>query len=177
MSTVRNDMGFWGGQVAHVGLAFVAVAIATTSVLAIRTEVPLTIGQTAVVDDYCFGYIEPFTRTEPERNVQGVRVAILDRSCSETRVVLEPRLHEYPKFGQVIATPQVWTTWIDDVYLTIAAMDETGIRLKVLIFPLQWLLWVGGLTIVAGGVLALGRKSRRPSQASRSRDEQESADV
>ncbi|MEA2023370.1 MAG: cytochrome c-type biogenesis CcmF C-terminal domain-containing protein [Actinomycetota bacterium] len=177
VSTVRNDMGFWGGQVAHVGLAFVAVAIATTSVLAIRTEVPLTVGQTAVVDAYCIGYIEPFTRAEPERNVQGARVAILDRSCSDTRVVLEPRLHEYPKFGQVIATPQVWTTWIDDVYLTIAAMDDNGIRLKVMIFPLQWLLWVGGLTIVAGGVLALGRRSRKPSQTSRPRDEQERADV
>lgn len=91
--------------------------------------------------------------------------------------MLEPRLHEYPKFGQVIATPQVWTTWIDDVYLTIAAMDETGIRLKVLVFPLQWLLWVGGLTIVAGGVLALGRKPRRRSAASKQREDQERADV
>jgi len=77
----------------------------------------------------------------------------------------------------VIATPQVWTTWIDDVYLTIAAMDENGIRLKVLVFPLQWLLWVGGLTIVAGGVLALGRKPRRPSRTSKASDEQEHADV
>ena len=176
-STIRNDMGFWGGQLAHIGLAFVAVAIATTSVLAIRTEVPLTVGETVVVDDYCFGYIESFNRVEPERNVQGVRIAVLDRSCSDTRVVLEPRLHEYPKFGQVIATPHVWTTSIDDVYLTIAAMDEAGIRLKVMIFPLQWLLWVGGLTIVAGGVLALGRRSRGSSRPSRSRHDEERADV
>ncbi len=91
--------------------------------------------------------------------------------------VMEPRLHEYPKFGQVIATPQVWTTWIDDVYLTIAALDEDGIRLKVLLFPLQWLLWVGGLTIVAGGVLALGRKSRRTSATSKQSDEREHADA
>ncbi|MEA2010719.1 MAG: cytochrome c-type biogenesis CcmF C-terminal domain-containing protein [Actinomycetota bacterium] len=177
LSTIRNDMGFWGGQLAHVGLALAAVAIATTSVLAIRTEVPLTVGETVVVDDYCLGYIEPFSRIEPERNVQGARVAILDGSCQDTKVVLEPRLHEYPKFGQVIATPQVWTSWIDDVYLTIAAMDDTGIRLKVLIFPLQWLLWVGGLTIVAGGVLSLGRKSRRPSRRPRVSDEEERADV
>jgi len=177
LSTIRNDMGFWGGQLSHVGLAFVAVAIATTSVLAIRTEVPLTVGETAVVDGYCIGYIEPFSRVEPERNVQGARVAILDSSCENTRVVLEPRLHEYPKFGQVIATPQVWTTWVDDVYLTIAAMDDTGIRLKVLIFPLQWLLWVGGLTIVAGGVLALGRKSRKPSRSAKTADKEASIDV
>jgi cytochrome c biogenesis factor len=56
-------------------------------------------------------------------------------------------------------------------------LDEDGIRLKVLIFPLQWLLWVGGLTIVAGGVLALGRKPRRTPPTSKPSDEREHADV
>ena len=177
LATVRNDMGYWGGQVAHIGVALAAVAIATTSVLAIRTEVPLVVGQTAVVDDYCVEYLEPFSRVEPERNVVGARIAVMDAACSDVKTVMEPRLHEYPKFGQVIATPQVWTTWIDDVYLTVAALDEDGVRLKVLIFPLQWLLWVGGLTIVAGGVLALGRKPRRTAATSKQGDEREHADA
>jgi cytochrome c-type biogenesis protein CcmH/NrfF len=33
--------------------------------------------------------------------------------------------------------------------------------LDVFVFPLQWLLWLGGLIVVAGGVVALGRKVRR----------------
>jgi cytochrome c biogenesis factor len=77
----------------------------------------------------------------------------------------------------VITTPQVWTTWVDDVYLSIAAIDEGGLRLKVLIFPLQWLLWFGGITIVAGGTLALGRKLRDRPPTSKKRDESESADA
>jgi cytochrome c-type biogenesis protein CcmF len=176
-STIRSDMGFWGGQLAHIGFAFVAVAIATTSVLAVRTEVSLAVGETAVVEGYCIGYIEPFSRIEPTRSVQGARVAILDSTCTSTRAVLEPRLHEYPRFGQTIATPQVWTTWVDDVYLNIAALDEDGIRLKVLIFPLQWLLWVGGLIIVAGGVLAFGRKPKKRSTVPRREAEKDGADV
>ncbi|HZJ47715.1 MAG TPA: cytochrome c-type biogenesis CcmF C-terminal domain-containing protein, partial [Acidimicrobiia bacterium] len=177
LSTVRNDMGFWGGQVAHVGIALVAVAIATTSVLAVRTEVPLKVGDTAVVEGYCVKYVESFSFAEAERNVQGARIAVLDQSCTNLEVMLEPRLHEYPKFGQVITTPRVWTTWKDDVYLTLAAMDDSGIRLKVLIFPLQWLLWFGGLTIVAGGALALGRKPRKQLGTSKEHDEREHADA
>ncbi|MEN8234668.1 MAG: cytochrome c-type biogenesis CcmF C-terminal domain-containing protein [Actinomycetota bacterium] len=176
-STLRNDKGFWGGQIAHIGIALAAVAIGTTSVLAVRTEVPLAVGDTAVVEEYCVEYLEPFSRVESERNVQGARVAILDASCSTTRAVLEPRLHEYPKFGQVITTPQVWTTWIDDVYLSIAAIDADGMRLKVLIFPLQWLLWFAGAVIVAGGTLALGRKPGRRSAASKQGDRSEHADA
>jgi cytochrome c-type biogenesis protein CcmF len=177
LSTVRNDMGYWGGQVSHIGITLAAVAIATTSVLAIRTDVPLAVGEAAIVDDYCIEYLEPFSRSEPERNVFGARVAVLDRTCSDVRAVLEPRLHEYPKFGQVVATPSVWTTWVDDVYLNIAGTNERGIQLRVLIFPLQWLLWAGGLVIVAGGVLALGRKPRKRSPTSHESDQREHADA
>ena len=176
-STVRNDMGYWGGQTAHIGITFAVVAIATTSALAIRTEVPLAVGESAVVDEYCVQYIEPFSRTEPERIVFGARVAILDQACSQVQTELEPRLHEYPKFGQVIATPSVWTGWVDDVYLTIAATNEDGIRLKVMVFPLQWLLWVGGFVIVAGGVLALGRKPRTRIATSDQGDDRKHADA
>ncbi len=159
-STVGNDLGFWGGQLAHLGVALVAVAIATTSALAVRTEVSVAQGETAVVGGYCVEYLDAFRRIEPERIVQGVRVAVHDSSCSGGGSILEPRLHEYPKFGQIIATPDVKTGLVDDVYVTIAGTDGDAIRLSVLIFPLQWLLWFGGLTIVAGGLVALGRKVR-----------------
>ncbi len=159
-STVGGDLGFWGGQLAHVGVALAAVAIATTSALAVRTEVTLAPGDTAVVDEYCVEYRDAFERIEPERVVQGVRVGLYDASCSNEKAVLEPRLHEYPKFGQVIATPDVRTGLVDDVYVTIAGTDGDAIRLSVLVFPLQWLLWFGGLTILAGGLVALGRKVR-----------------
>ena len=174
---VVDEKGVWGGQVAHIGVALSVVAIATTSVLATRTEVPLVAGETAIVEGYCVEYLESFSRIEPERNVAGARIAVLDTTCSNTRQVLEPRLHEYPKFGQVITTPQVWTTWSDDVYLSLAALDDGGIRLKVLIFPFQWLLWLGGFIIVAGGALALGRKPRRSVATSEQNEQSEPVDA
>jgi len=176
-ATVGNDLGFWGGQLAHIGVALVAVAIATTSVLAVRSEVSLAQGESAVVDDYCIEYRDAFERTEPERLVQGFRVAILDRSCTNELAVLEPRLHEYPKFGQIIATPDVRVGSVEDVYVTIAGADGDAMRFSVLIFPLQWLLWFGGLTIVAGGLVALGRKVRAGRPESPAEETQSEAHV
>ena len=159
-STFANDLGFWGGQIAHVGVALIAVALATTSALAIRSEVTLAQGDTALVAGYCLEYRSAFERNEPERLVQGIRVAVYDASCTNEKAQLEPRLHEYEKFGQVIATPDVWTGLVDDVYLNIAGIDGASVRLSVLIFPLQWLLWLGGSVVVTGGLVALGRKVR-----------------
>ncbi len=111
-------------------------------------------------------YVEPFERIEPNREVTGVRVAVLDGSCSEVRTVLEPRLNTYRGTSQPIGTPDVWTGLVDDVYVGIAGGTTSVIDLNVFVFPFQWLLWVGGLVIVAGGVLALARKPLARSEAS-----------
>ncbi len=156
-----NDLGYWGGQVSHIGLAFVAIALATTSGLAVRETIAISQGESAVVDGYCIEYIEPFSRTESNRAVQGVRVAVLDSSCSTVKAELEPRINTYEGSAQPIGTPDVWTGFVDDVYIGIAGGTTETIELNVFVFPLQWLLWIGGLVVVLGGVVALGRKPRR----------------
>jgi cytochrome c-type biogenesis protein CcmF len=161
-----NDPGYWGGQVAHIGLALVAISLATTSGLAVRDTVVLSPGETAVASGYCFGYTEPFSRAEPNRVVQGVRISVMDQSCSNVKAELEPRINTYEGSSQPIGTPDVWTGLIDDVYVGISGGSAERIELNVFVFPLQWLLWVGGLVMVAGGLIALRRKPSRRRRAS-----------
>ena len=155
---VRSDAGYWGGQTSHVGLALVAVAIATTSALAVRDQVELRPGESAPVAGYCIRYDEPFRRAEVNRTVDGARVTVLRPDCSAPVASLEPRVHHYP--GQSVATPDIATGLVDDVYLNMAGRAGDTITLDVFVFPFQWLLWLGGLIIVLGGVVALGRKTR-----------------
>lgn len=165
---LRNDPGYWGGQIAHIGVALIAISLATTNGLAVRETVTIDRGGTAVVGSYCFSYIEPFAASEPNREVTGVRIAVLDHSCSEVRKVLEPRINAYPGTSQPIGTPSVWTGPIDDVYLGIAGGTADSVNLNVFIFPFQWMLWVGGIVVVLGGLFAMvPRRSRTvPMQAS-----------
>jgi cytochrome c-type biogenesis protein CcmF len=166
VKVVRNDLGYWGGQVAHIGLALVAIALATTSGLAVRDTVALSPGESVVVSGYCLEYLGAFARSEPHREVQGVHIALMDEACSSTKAELEPRINTYEGSSQPIGTPDVWTGFIDDVYVGIAGGSAERIELNVFVFPLQWLLWVGGLIVVAGGVIALGRKPARRRETS-----------
>jgi len=161
LSEVAADPGYWGGQISHIGLGLVAIAIATTSVLAVRAEARLAVGETAIVGGYCFEYAGPFERNEPSRFVQGANVIVLDEACRATVATLQPRIHRYPNAAQAVATPAIRTGLIDDVYVSLAGGNNDEIVLDVFVFPLQWLLWLGGLIVVAGGVVALGRKVRR----------------
>ena len=156
---VQRDPSFWGGQLSHIGVALVAIAIAASSALAFRGEVRLEEGETAVVGGYCISHEGSFRRVESNRVVDGVDIRVLDEDCARSIARLQPRLNQYPNSTQAIATPAVHTGLVEDVYLTIAGGNSQFVVLDVFVFPLMWLLWFGGLTVVAGGFLAVvGRR-------------------
>lgn len=159
---MRRDPGYWGGQIAHIGLALVAVAIATSTALAVRHEVALAPGQSAVVDEYCIAYDGPFTKQEANRSVEGAELRLLRSDCESLIRPMAPRLNRYPNSPQAVATPDVRTGLVDDVYISLAGGNADEIVLDVFVFPLMWLLWLGGVVTVAGGGWSFaGRKLRR----------------
>jgi len=161
---LRNDPGYWGGQIAHIGVVLMALSIATSGGLAIRNAVSLAPGETAVVGGYCIQYVEPFTRTEPHRDVNGVVVEVLDETCTTSLDTLAPSVNTYPAATQPIGSPAVKIGMFSDVYIGIAGGDAGRIVLNVFIFPLQWLLWAGGAIVVLGGAFAM---ARRPTNGKR----------
>jgi cytochrome c-type biogenesis protein CcmF len=165
-NVLRNEPGYWGGQMAHVGIALMALAIATTGGLATRSLVALDQGETAVVAGYCIRYVEPVSRVEPNRTVSGVKVQVLDGSCADVIDTLEPTLNTYSGSSQAIGTPAVSTGFVNDVYLAIAGGSGERIELNVFVFPLQWLLWAGGAIVVFGGLFAMIPKPSRQHRAS-----------
>ena len=44
------------------------------------------------------------------------------------------------------------------MYIGIAGGAADTVDLNVFVFPLQWMLWIGGVVVAAGGTLALLRK-------------------
>ena len=156
----RSDPGFWAGQVSHVGVALVAMVIGLYGNLGTTTLVELTPGESTRVDGYELTYIAPASRREPNRDVVGARIEI--RRGGRVVEELEPRINSYPNFQQPIGTPAVHTGLRHDLYLTLQSIDQGGITVEVSVFPLMWLLWAGGLSTAAGGMLGLLSRRRRP---------------
>ena len=163
---VTGDAGYWGGQIAHVGFALLALGIAASTALAVRDHVMLRVGETAVVNDYCFGFLGPFSASEPNRFVKGAEIVLMEPDCRTEIARMFPRVHHYPDFPQgVIATPDVHWGFREDVYLSLVNVtaDDT-LFLDVFIFPLMWLIWSGGALVFAGGIysfLARSHSSQR----------------
>ncbi|MCL1598629.1 MAG: cytochrome c biogenesis protein CcsA [Actinomycetia bacterium] len=175
VKVLRNEPGYWGGQIAHIGIALMAISIATTGGLATRATVALTQGETAVVAGYCIRYVEPVSRVEPNRTVSGVIVEVLDESCTNVRDVLEPRVNTYPGAVQPIGTPAVSEGFINDVYLAIAGGSAERIELNVFVFPLQGLVWFGGFVVILGGLFAMVPKPNKQHRTSKDEETLEKA--
>ena len=157
---VRRRPGFWGGQVAHIGVAVMALAIAVTSNLATHEVVRLEPGSRVVVGDLALVEQGRTERSEALRDVSGVRVEL--RRDGRLLETLEPRLNLYRRQGQAIGTPAVRSTWQGDVYLALRRLDDEVATLDVYRYPFMYLLWIGGAVTALGGLLALG--GRRPSR-------------
>jgi cytochrome c-type biogenesis protein CcmF len=163
LRVLRSDPGYWGGQISHVGVVLVAVAIALSGNLASRETATLAPGQSTSFAGYRLTYQAPFFRQEPNRAVTGARVEL--QRGGRVVAVLEPRFNEYPSQVQPVSTPAVHTDWRGDVYLSLRSFSSEQVTFSLHAFPLMYLLWTGGLIAAAGGAWGWlgGRRERAPA--------------
>lgn len=166
---VRGRRGYWGGQLAHIGLVLVALSIAVSGGMAQRSSATLAPGQAVAFAGYTVTYEGSAQRQLPDRKILAARFVLRDG----TRIVrvAEPRLSTFPNQVQAVAAPSVWTTPRQDIYLALTRLDDQRAAVNLYRYPLMWLLWAAGLQVVLGGLWALGAalpfsrtRRRRPEQ-------------
>jgi cytochrome c-type biogenesis protein CcmF len=160
LHVLRSDPGFWGGQIAHVGVAIVVVGIALSANLAHRTQVQLVPGDTTEFPPFELTYVNTFSRIESNRFVTGALI----RVAKDGTVVaeLQPRLNQYANGRESVASPAVHGSLAGDLYLSLRSLDQNQVTLDLFWFPDIWMVWLGGFVAGLGGLWAwLARKPAR----------------
>ena len=164
LALLRGQRAYWGGQLAHLGVAVAAVAIAVSGGLATRDSAALARGESLEFA----GYSVTFERTEehrgPDRLVTDAHLAFRDGDRVE--FVATPRLTAFANQPQAIGAPSVWVRPGSDVYVALSDLEPESVTVNLYRYPLMSWLWAGGLLMAAGGLWALGgRGMRRPADA------------
>ncbi|NMR21051.1 heme lyase CcmF/NrfE family subunit [Cellulomonas fimi] len=154
----RGRRGYWGGQLAHIGVALFAVSVATSSGLAQRDSADLEIGDSLSVAGYTVTYVQDVEREMPDRTRRAARLEV-SRDGEVVRT-MEPALTAFRNQPQAVATPAVWTRPSEDVYISLTRLEPGSIAINVSTKPFMWLMWAAGTLVAVGGVWALvGRRT------------------
>lgn len=154
---VRGRRGYWGGQLSHIGVALIAVAIATSGGLAQRESADLELGESVPFAGYTVTYVKDVERELPDRTVRAARLE-LSRD-GEVMRTMEPALTAFRNQPQAVATPAVWTGLSGDLYVSLTRLEDGSVSINLSTNPLMWLMWAAGALVMLGGVWALsGRR-------------------
>jgi cytochrome c-type biogenesis protein CcmF len=164
LNTWRTGHRRAGGYVVHLGVVFIAVAIAASSVYRSETEMTIREGKAKSFLGYDITYTGTERVDEPHR---WSRVAHFQVSKDGEHIGdASPRLNHYKKMGQAIGTPTVISRLDEDLYLSLVQVDTEGkmASLSVVVEPLVWWLWFGGGVMLLGSVISGWPAARRKEE-------------
>ncbi len=152
-----------GGMVVHLGVIMIAVALAASN--SFTHSATLTLEQSVPTEwgGHTFE-LESVTERTNDRGSERVLEANVRLDDGNT---YRPAITTYLNIGQDVGTPAVRTGLTGDVYLTLepgAAAGDTTATIRAFVKPMILWLWIGGLVMAIGTVLAAfpGTRRRRP---------------
>ncbi len=152
-----------GGMVVHLGVILVAVAFAASNSYLREAELRFAeVGDSATVAGHEFVYRGAETIAWPDGRID-------DQLLIEVDGVIEtPALTTFPFAGRVLGAPDTRGSLVDDVQLAVVPTEPgEPVVVRVTVQPLVVWLWIGGILMAFGTLLALipGRR-RRPTAPS-----------
>jgi cytochrome c-type biogenesis protein CcmF len=159
----------YGAHIVHLGLVLMALGITGSSLYQDEVQVALAAGETMDAHGYTIEYQEFVAEELPDRQqfVAVVNVRRGDRLLG----TLRPEKSFYWNVEQWVTEVAIRTTPKEDLYVILAGFENDGLAsLRVLVNPLVLWLWVGGIALMLGGVMAwwpTATDAKRPPDTNR----------
>ena len=161
--------GAWGMTLAHAGLGLAIAGMVGSTAWVDERILMARPGDTIPLAGYALAFDGVTPATGP--NYTAKRGHFTVRSDGRILGVLEPEQRHYSVTGMDLTHAAIRTSATGDLYLALGDEDGKGAwTLRLYHHPLVPLLWLGGLMMVAGGLLSLGdRRLRVGAPAARKR--------
>lgn len=163
---VRSNPRLYGGLCVHAGVVLIALVFAASATAGTKQQLRLARGESASVAGYRFTFVDT-NRSETRQKIT-VSARIRIQRGGNDLGTYAPAISTFPGAMTGIGTPSVRTGLREDVYLTlVSSPTERGrITIEVRINPMIIWLWIGGLLIAVGTIIAVLpsiRRSRGPA--------------
>jgi cytochrome c-type biogenesis protein CcmF len=165
LSRLRKlSASYWGMQIAHTGLAICALGIGLSTVYDQSKELRMVPGDSAQVAAYRFDLVDINQHSGP--NYLAYRGEVQVYRQNQLVTVLFPEKRSYNAGGQVMTEAAIDASLTRDIYVSLGEPLPGGAwAVSLQVKPFVRCIWLGGLLLALGGLLAAGDRRYRRSRA------------
>ena len=158
-AAVARNHRLYGGLVVHLGLIVAVVGVSWAALSDRSSEVSVERGDVVHAQGYDLRFDGMSARDEPQRRVLVADLTVLDPESGEEIVRLHPSLNLYPASSEPIGTPSIRIgtpfNGMVDLYASLVTVENRSrATFRFFVNPGIGLLWLGGLVMALGGVVA-----------------------
>lgn len=158
----------YGGYLVHIGIVFIAFGIIGSQFFKLETGVTLAPGESATVGRYTFTYQGMNERQSVNADTHFAQLDVAQAGAPWR--TLEPGKRFLEGFAdQPISEIAIHYGLVEDLYVVLTGWEETNASLFIFINPLVTWIWIGGLVLVLGGLIAWWPEGQPTSVAEASR--------
>ncbi len=144
----------YGAVTAHLGIALTFIGILASSTYTRQYDLTLNQGKVVPFGEYRAEMVDFHERPEVGKDVVYAKIRVYKNG--RLIGVAQPEKHFHRKFEQPQTEVSILPKLKEDIYIVLMGWEQNGtVFARVNINPGIWLLWLGGLIILAGGVVVL----------------------
>ncbi|MCJ7735681.1 MAG: heme lyase CcmF/NrfE family subunit, partial [Anaerolineae bacterium] len=153
LRSVSSNRRRYGAHIVHLGIVLMAVGVTGSTVYQDEVQVALAPGESTDVHGYTLEYQDLVSEELPG---QESYTAFVDVHRGDRQLeMLRPKQDYYWNIEQWVTEVAIRSTLKEDLYVILAGFDESGLAtFRVLVNPLVVWLWVGGVALLLGGIMA-----------------------
>jgi cytochrome c-type biogenesis protein CcmF len=156
---VQKNKRRYGGYIVHLGVTMIFVGVLGSSVFQKEAHAPLKPGESLAIGPYTLTL-----RGVEEKQIQNAmqtRATVDVAQGGKNLATMHPAKAFYAKSQQPMTEVALRPTPAEDLYLILGGVNEDGsASVQAYINPLVSLVWLGGLVMVCGTLIALSDRMR-----------------
>ncbi|WP_284047003.1 heme lyase CcmF/NrfE family subunit [Halomonas llamarensis] len=170
----KLSLTYWGMVLGHLGVAFTIVGVAVVSHYSIERNVRMGPGDSVEVAGYHFTMTELSSR-RGANFLADTAVIEVQRGESGRQFTMQPEKRLYLATGMPMTQVALRAGFFRDLYVAMGEdLGDGSWAMRIQHKPLVRWLWLGGLLMAAGGLLAVADKRYRRTRVRQQRYDSES---
>ncbi len=162
---IRRNRRRYGAQIIHLAILLIVAGVIGSQAYQDEVQVVLAKGEQTEVGGYTLVY-KSYTYGQQEENGNKVRNAALVEVYRNGRLLatMEPERNLHSNVDGSVTEVALRSNLKEDLYLVLASIESDGLAaFQVIITPMVIWLWIGGVLLILGTLVAAWPAASRPA--------------